>query len=151
MREEANLMSPEDRDFHDTGESGPSLKCCREASPRASERGSGALLERGVTTVIPLQPLTWSKCLSARHDERRPRGDRAREEFVVVWIGRHPLGKGGRIDDSCGLREQRQDRVHRSSDLFRIIDTHKVGDEVDLTLESEGQRRTVKVTLQAIP
>ena len=41
--------------------------------------------------------------------------------------------------------------VHRSSDLFRIIDTHKVGDEVDLTLESEGQRRTVKVTLQAIP
>ncbi len=41
--------------------------------------------------------------------------------------------------------------VHRSSDLFRAIDAHKVGDEVDLTLEFQGTRRTVKVTLQAIP
>ena len=41
--------------------------------------------------------------------------------------------------------------VHRSSDLFKAIDAHKVGDEVDLTLESEGQRRVVKVTLQPIP
>ncbi len=41
--------------------------------------------------------------------------------------------------------------VHRSSDLFRVIDAHKVGDDVDLTVESAGQRRTVKVTLQPIP
>ena len=41
--------------------------------------------------------------------------------------------------------------VKRSSDLFRVIDAHKVGDEVDLTLEFQGQKRTVKVTLQPIP
>ncbi|MGN6110741.1 MAG: S1C family serine protease [Kofleriaceae bacterium] len=41
--------------------------------------------------------------------------------------------------------------VHRSSDLFRALDNHKVGDEVDVTLENQGQRRTVKVTLQALP
>jgi len=41
--------------------------------------------------------------------------------------------------------------VHRSSDLFRAIDAHKVGDEVDLVVEFQGARRTVKVTLQPIP
>ena len=41
--------------------------------------------------------------------------------------------------------------VKRASDLFRAIDAHKVGDEVDLTLSFQGQKRTVKVTLQAIP
>jgi S1-C subfamily serine protease len=41
--------------------------------------------------------------------------------------------------------------VKRSSDLFRALDTHKVGDEVDVTLENRGQRRTVKITLQELP
>ena len=41
--------------------------------------------------------------------------------------------------------------VKRASDLFRAIDAHKVGDEVELTLEFQGQKRTVKVVLQAIP
>jgi len=41
--------------------------------------------------------------------------------------------------------------VKKSSDLFRVIDAHKVGDEVDLTLEYQGQKRSVKVTLQPIP
>ncbi len=41
--------------------------------------------------------------------------------------------------------------VARSSDLFRALDTHKVGDEVELILVNKGQRRTVKVTLQALP
>jgi S1-C subfamily serine protease len=41
--------------------------------------------------------------------------------------------------------------VHRSSDLFRALDAHKVGDEVDVTLENQGKRRVVKVTLQALP
>jgi S1-C subfamily serine protease len=41
--------------------------------------------------------------------------------------------------------------VKSSSDLFRAIDAHKVGDEVELTVEFQGQRRTVKVTLQPIP
>jgi S1-C subfamily serine protease len=40
--------------------------------------------------------------------------------------------------------------VHRSSDLYRALDSHKVGDQVEVTLESGGRRRTVKVTLQAV-
>ncbi len=41
--------------------------------------------------------------------------------------------------------------IKRSSDLYRAIDAHKVGDTVEVTLQYQGQRRTVKVTLQAIP
>ena len=41
--------------------------------------------------------------------------------------------------------------VKRSSDLFRALDARKVGDEVELVLVFQGQRRTVKVTLQPIP
>ena len=41
--------------------------------------------------------------------------------------------------------------VHRSSGLFRELDAHKVGDLVEITLENQGKRRTVKVTLQALP
>jgi S1-C subfamily serine protease len=40
--------------------------------------------------------------------------------------------------------------VKRSSDLFRALDSHKVGDEVEVMLENRGQRRTVKVTLQEV-
>ena len=40
--------------------------------------------------------------------------------------------------------------VHRSSDLFRVLDNHKVGDVVELTLDNTGKRRTAKVTLQAV-
>jgi S1-C subfamily serine protease len=40
--------------------------------------------------------------------------------------------------------------VHRLSDLHRALDARKVGDEVEITLESQGHRRTVKVTLQAV-
>jgi S1-C subfamily serine protease len=41
--------------------------------------------------------------------------------------------------------------IHRSEDLYRALDAHKVGDEVDLTVEKQGNKRTVKVALQAIP
>jgi S1-C subfamily serine protease len=41
--------------------------------------------------------------------------------------------------------------IKRSSDLFRALDTHKVGDEVELGLLRDGERRTVKVTLEALP
>jgi S1-C subfamily serine protease len=41
--------------------------------------------------------------------------------------------------------------IHRSSDLFKAMDTHKVGDVIDVVVENAGKRRTVKVTLQAIP
>ena len=39
----------------------------------------------------------------------------------------------------------------KASDLFKVLDAHKVGDEVDLTLENDGHRRTTKVSLQALP
>src|SRR5687767_7715313 len=41
--------------------------------------------------------------------------------------------------------------VAKSSDLFRALDARKVGDEVEVVLENQRQRRTVKVTLQALP
>ncbi len=41
--------------------------------------------------------------------------------------------------------------IHRSEDLYRALDAHKVGDEVELTVEKQGNKRTVKVALQAIP
>jgi S1-C subfamily serine protease len=40
--------------------------------------------------------------------------------------------------------------VHRSSDLYKALDAHKVGDEVEVTVENQRHRRTVKVTLQAL-
>jgi S1-C subfamily serine protease len=41
--------------------------------------------------------------------------------------------------------------VHRSTDLYKAVDPHKVGDVVDVTVENASKRRTVKVTLQALP
>jgi S1-C subfamily serine protease len=41
--------------------------------------------------------------------------------------------------------------VKKSSDLFRALDAHKVGDEVEVVLENRGRRREVKVTLQELP
>jgi len=40
--------------------------------------------------------------------------------------------------------------VHRSSDLFKALDAHKVSDQIDVTVNNQGHQRTVKVTLQAI-
>jgi S1-C subfamily serine protease len=39
--------------------------------------------------------------------------------------------------------------VHRSSELYKVLDSHKVGDEVEVTLDNQGHRRTVKIKLQA--
>ncbi len=39
----------------------------------------------------------------------------------------------------------------KSSDLFRAMDSHKVGDVVELELVNKGNRRTVKVELQPLP
>jgi S1-C subfamily serine protease len=41
--------------------------------------------------------------------------------------------------------------IAKSSDLFRALDARKVGDEVEVVVENQRQRRTVKVTLQALP
>jgi S1-C subfamily serine protease len=40
--------------------------------------------------------------------------------------------------------------VHRTSDLFRALDAHKVGDQIDVMVENQGKRRTLKVALQAV-
>ncbi len=63
--------------------------------------------------------------------------------------GTQPMQGGWQLGDVIVKIDSTE--VHRSSDLFKAIDAHKVGDEVELTLESEGQRRVVKVTLQPIP
>ena len=55
------------------------------------------------------------------------------------WVLGDVIVKLGQID------------VKRSSDLFRALDANKVGDEVEVTLENRGQRRTVKITLQELP
>jgi len=41
--------------------------------------------------------------------------------------------------------------IHGSKDLFKVLDSHKVGDEISVTVANDGQRRSVKVTLQALP
>jgi S1-C subfamily serine protease len=41
--------------------------------------------------------------------------------------------------------------VTSSSDLFRALDQHKVGDTVKLTVERDGKKRDVELTLQALP
>ena len=41
--------------------------------------------------------------------------------------------------------------IHQSPDLYKAMDAHKVGDTLDVTVENAGQKRTVKVTLQALP
>jgi S1-C subfamily serine protease len=40
--------------------------------------------------------------------------------------------------------------VHHANDLYKALDTHKVGDVIDVTVENHGKRRSAKVTLQAV-
>ena len=40
--------------------------------------------------------------------------------------------------------------VREANDLYKALDSHHVGDSVDVTVENHGHPRTVKVTLQAI-
>ena len=40
--------------------------------------------------------------------------------------------------------------VHRSSDLYKALDVHKVGDELEVTVDNQGHRRKVMVKLQAV-
>jgi S1-C subfamily serine protease len=40
--------------------------------------------------------------------------------------------------------------VHRANDLYRALDAHKVGDTVEVGVENQGKRRTVKVKLQQV-
>ncbi len=40
--------------------------------------------------------------------------------------------------------------VENLDDLYRILDPHAVGDEVEVEILREGERRTVSITLQQI-
>ena len=40
--------------------------------------------------------------------------------------------------------------IHKSTDLFKALDAHKVGDAIDVTVRNQSGKRTVKVTLQPI-
>ncbi|NVB83345.1 MAG: PDZ domain-containing protein [Kofleriaceae bacterium] len=40
--------------------------------------------------------------------------------------------------------------IHKSTDLYKALDTHKVGDTVEVTVMNQGDKRAVKVTLQPI-
>ena len=64
--------------------------------------------------------------------------------------GMESLGFGGvRVNDIIVAIDGKE--VHKSMDLFKAIDAHKVGDTVDVTVNNPARgRRTVKVTLQAI-
>ncbi len=41
--------------------------------------------------------------------------------------------------------------IQSSSDLYRLLDERKVGDSIELTVERNGERRQVEVTLQPLP
>jgi S1-C subfamily serine protease len=41
--------------------------------------------------------------------------------------------------------------VRETDDLYRILDSHKVGDKVELEVVREGSKRKVDITLQALP
>jgi S1-C subfamily serine protease len=40
--------------------------------------------------------------------------------------------------------------VHKSTDLFKALDPHKVGDSIEVTVRNQNEKRTVKVTLQPV-
>jgi S1-C subfamily serine protease len=40
--------------------------------------------------------------------------------------------------------------IHKMTDLYKVLDNHKVGDRVTVTVENQGERRNVELTLQAI-
>jgi S1-C subfamily serine protease len=57
---------------------------------------------------------------------------------------------GARLGDVDVIVKVDGKDIHRTSDLYRALDSHKVGDEIEVVVESRGHRRTVKVTLQAV-
>jgi len=63
-------------------------------------------------------------------------------------VGAKSSQSGVEIDDVIVGLEAAE--VHHANDLYKALDTHKVGDVVDVAVENHGKRRTVKVTLQAV-
>ncbi len=63
-------------------------------------------------------------------------------------VGAKSSQSGVEIDDVIVGLEATE--VHHANDLYKALDTHKVGDIVDVAVDNHGKRRTVKVTLQAV-
>jgi S1-C subfamily serine protease len=61
-------------------------------------------------------------------------------------IGVRQGGDGFRLGDVI-VKIDTMD-IHRSGDLVRALDAHKVGDEIEVTVVNRGHRRSVKVVLQ---
>ncbi|MGE0870921.1 MAG: S1C family serine protease [Kofleriaceae bacterium] len=93
-------------------------------------------------------------------------GDRMAQQQRIVGVVVMGVLRGGAAE-RAGIRPAQQvqggwvlgdvivkvgdDVIQGSSDLFRALDARKVGDVVEVTVENQGERRTVKVELQAIP
>jgi S1-C subfamily serine protease len=63
-------------------------------------------------------------------------------------VGAKSSQSGVEIDDVIVGLEATE--IHHANDLYKALDTHKVGDTVEVTVENHGKRRTAKVTLQAV-
>jgi S1-C subfamily serine protease len=76
---------------------------------------------------------------------------------VIPGSGAEQAGLEGVVKDDDGLRARdiivKVDGhdIHRSSDLYRALDSHNVGDEVEVTVLNQRQTRTVKIKLHALP
>jgi S1-C subfamily serine protease len=64
-------------------------------------------------------------------------------------VGAKSMGGGVELGDI--IKGIDGTEIKRLVDLFKVLDAHKVGDTVDVEVENNGKRRTVKVTLQPIP
>jgi len=63
-------------------------------------------------------------------------------------VGAKSSQSGVEIDDVIVGLEGTE--IHHANDLYKALDTHKVGDTVEVAVENHGKRRTAKVTLQAV-
>jgi S1-C subfamily serine protease len=58
---------------------------------------------------------------------------------------------GGRVTPGDVIVSVDGTEIHQSTDLFKVLDAHKVGDTLDVIVENAGQKRSLKVVLQALP
>jgi S1-C subfamily serine protease len=134
-------------------------------SPSGANAGIGfAVPVDTVNTIVP-QLIKYGKVtrpglgINILHDQIA--AQQGLEGVVVLDV------QPGGAADRAGIQGARQTRdgrvlgdiivkfgdvaIQRSSDLYRALDTYKVGQEVDVVVKNGDDERTVKVTLQSIP
>ena len=67
---------------------------------------------------------------------------------IAGLVGAKSSQSGAEINDVIVGIDKAE--VHHANDLYKALDTHKVGETVEVTVENHGKRRTAKVTLQAV-